>query len=111
MAENLAIKKLDKMQTKKINLSNIYYIFVWAQIAFGISLFLLDFYEPKTLIILGAVINAFAMFVHIGLVFWLNHTILPKPFRPSWIRKIILGIIFCFFGFFSGLVLLDKLPW
>jgi len=117
MAENLAIKKLDKKRDntpgastsgEKINLSKIYYNFVWAQIVFGIILFLFNFYEPKTLIILGAVINAFAMFVHIGLVFWLNHTILPKVFRPGWTRKIIMIIIFLFFGFFSALVLLDK---
>lgn len=107
MAENAAIKK---MKTKKdgINLSKIYYIFVWAQIAFGIILFLLDFHEPKTLIVLGAVINAVAMFVHLGLVFILNHKILPKPFRPGWIRKIIMSIIFAFFGFFCIFVLLSQ---
>ena len=109
MAENFAIKRLDKEKGGKINLSKIYYIFVWAQIAFGIILFLFNIYEPKTLIILGAVINAFAMFVHIGLVFWLNHSVLPKVFRPGWTRKIIMTIIFLFFGFFSTLVLLDKI--
>jgi len=109
MAENLAIRKLDDRNSKRINLSKIYFVFVWAQIAFGIILFLFNIYEPKTLIILGAVINAFAMFVHIGLVFWLNHSVLPKVFRPSWIRKIIMIVIFLFFGFFSALVLADKL--
>jgi len=108
MAENLAIKKLHGKKEGKINLSKIYYYFVWAQIAFGIILFLFNIYEPKTLIILGAVINAFAMFVHLGLVFWLNHKILPKVFRPGWIRKIIIGIIFVFFGIFSFIVLWNK---
>ena len=109
MAENLAIKKLHGQERGKINLSKIYYSFVWAQIAFGIILFLFNIYEPKTLIILGAVINAFAMFVHLGLVFWLNNKILPKVFRPGWIRKIIIGIIFIFFGVFSFIVLWDKI--
>ena len=109
MAENFAIKKLARQKNKKINLSKIYFTFVWAQIAFGVILFLFNIYEPKTLIILGAVINAFAMFVHIGLVFWLNHSVLPKVFRPGWIRKIIMVIIFLFFGFFSALVLFDKI--
>ncbi len=108
MAENVAIKKLKDKQDS-INLSKIYYTFVWVQIAFGILLFLFNIYEPKTLIILGAVINAVAMFVHIGLVFILNHKILPKPFRPGWIRKIIMTIIFLFFGFFCIVVLLSKL--
>jgi hypothetical protein len=109
MAENFAIKKLHGKKEGKINLSKIYYYFVWAQIAFGIILFLFNFYEPKTLIVLAAVINAFAMFVHLGLVFWLNHTVLPKVFRPALWRKIIIGIIFVFFGIFSGFVIWDKL--
>jgi len=108
MAENFAIKKLDGKKEGKINLSKIYYSFVWAQIIFGIILFLFNIYEPKTLIILGAVINAFAMFVHIALVFWLNHKFLPKVFRPILWRKIIIGIIFLFFGVFSFIVLCNK---
>lgn len=109
MAENLAIKRLAKKEEKKINLSKIYYGFVWAQILFGITLFLFNIYEPKTLIILGAVINAFAMFVHLALVYWLNNKTLPKVFRTSWWRRIIIFIIFIFFGIFSFIVLADKL--
>lgn len=109
MAENLAIKKLHGKKDGKINLSKIYYSFVWAQILFGILLFLFNIYEPKTLIILGAVINAFAMFVHIALVFWINNKILPKVFRPKLWRKIIIGIIFIFFGIFSTYVLYNYL--
>ncbi len=109
MAENFAIRKLRGQERGKINLSKIYYNFVWAQIGFGIILFLFNFYEPKTLIVLGAVINAFAMFVHLALVFWLNHRSLPKVFRPTVLRKIIIGIIFIFFGIFSFVVLKDKI--
>ena len=109
MAENAAIAKLKKNPEGEINLSKIYYFFVWAQILFGVILFLCNIYEPKTLIILGAVINAFAMFVHIGLVAWLNRKSLPKVFRPNLFRKIAIAVIFVFFGFFSVMVLLDKL--
>ncbi|KKQ27510.1 MAG: hypothetical protein US42_C0008G0021 [Candidatus Magasanikbacteria bacterium GW2011_GWC2_37_14] len=109
MAENIAISKLRTNPNKDINLSKIYFIFVWAQITFGVILFLCNLYEPKTLIILGAVINAFAMFVHVGLVTWLNHKSLPKVFQPNLFRKIAIAIIFIFFGFFSALVLLEKL--
>lgn len=109
MAENFAIKKLHGKKEGKINLSKIYYSFVWAQIVFGIVLFLFNFYEPKTLIVAGAVINAFAMFVHLALVSLLNLKSLPKVFRPSLWRKIIIGIIFIFFGIFSFIVLWDKL--
>jgi len=109
MAENVAIKIQERDSEKHINLSKIYYIFVWAQIAFGVTLFLLNFTEPKTLIILGAVINAFAMFVHIGLTSWTNHKLLPKSCKPGLIRRLIMLVIFLFFGFFSGVVFWDKL--
>ena len=109
MAENAAIALVKKNPHDKIHLSKIYFIFVWAQIAFGIILFMFNIYEPKTLIILGAVINAFAMFVHTGLVAWLNRRSLPKVFQPGRFRKAAIAIIFGFFGFFSALVLLDKL--
>jgi hypothetical protein len=109
MAENYAEKKLGKNQDSKINLSRIYYTFLWAQIAFGITLFLFNIHEPKTLLVLGAVINAFAMFIHLALVAILNYKTLPKIFHPSWPRKLILLIIFLFFGYFSFLVLGDKL--
>ncbi|HPN15415.1 MAG TPA: Nramp family divalent metal transporter [bacterium] len=109
MAENYAAKKLGRNPDGVINLSKIYYVFLWAQIAFGIILFLFNIYEPKTLLVLGAVINAFAMFVHIALVSFLNHRTLQKVFQPSLARKIILLIIFLFFGYFSTIVILDKL--
>ncbi len=109
MAENYAEKKLGKNEDSKINLSKIYYTFLWAQITFGIILFLFNIHEPKTLLVLGAVINAFAMFIHLALVAILNYKTLPKIFHPSWPRKLILLIIFLFFGYFSFLVLGDKL--
>jgi len=108
MAENLALKKQEKTKNNKINLSKIYFSFLWAQIAFGVILFLFNFYEPKQLIVLGAVINAIAMFVHIGLVAWLNNRHLPNLFRPSLVRKIVIAVIFIFFGFFSSFVLFSN---
>lgn len=109
MAENYAAKKLGRNPDGVINLSKIYYVFLWAQITFGIILFLFNIHEPKTLLVLGAVINAFAMFVHIALVSFLNYKTLHKVFQPSWIRKFIMLGIFFFFGYFSVIVLLDKL--
>ncbi len=101
MAENYALRKIDATNKKKINLSHIYYTFLWAQIAFGIILFLSDFKEPLTLLVFGAVINAVAMFVHLGMVNWMNFKVLPKEVQASWWRKAIIAIIFLFFGVFS----------
>lgn len=108
MAENTAIYQIKKTGKKKIALSKIYFSFLWAQIAFGVILFAFGISEPKTLLILGACLNAIAMFVHIGLVSWLNYRSLPKCFQPSVLRRIILLGIFIFFGFFSGIVVIDQ---
>lgn len=105
MAENYALKSMEHSGKKEIVLSRIYHIFIWAQIAFGVTLLLLNFYEPRSLIVVGAVINAWAMIVHIALVAYLNRKALPKIFRPVLWRKIVMALIFIFFlGF--GLVTL-----
>ncbi|MFC1685611.1 Nramp family divalent metal transporter [Nanoarchaeota archaeon] len=109
MAENFALKKLGKNKEGTINMSKIYFIFLWAQIGFGILLFLLNLYEPLVLIIIGAVINAFAMFVHVGLVNWMNYKVLPKEVQASIIRKVMMVGIFLFLGIFSAVTLWDKL--
>lgn len=109
MSENAAIEKLRRSGDKKVALSKIYYIFVWAQIAFGITLFLFNFYEPKSLIVLGAVINAFAMLVHTILVTILNRRSLAKVFQPKLWRKIIIYIIIAFFAVFSAIVFKAQL--
>lgn len=104
MAENWALRR---GQPSDVNLSKIYGVFLWAQIAFGCTLFALGIHEPKNLIVAAAVMNAVAMFVHIGLVSWLNYRTLPKSFQPKIWRRIIMLAIFIFFGAFSTLVLGD----
>jgi len=105
MSENAALIKLKNSQDKRLNLSKIYYRFLWGQIIFGITLFLLNFHEPKQLIITGAIINAMAMFIHIGLVNVGNWKILPKKTQPGWIRRIIMAIIFLLFAAFGFITL------
>jgi hypothetical protein len=107
VAENFAIKKLEKSESKAINLSKIYYICLWGQILLSISLFVAGFYDPVILVTVGSVINAIAMFIHVGLVNWTNHKLLPKETQaPLW-RKSIMLIIFIVFGIFSVVVLRD----
>lgn len=105
MAENTALIARRHNTEKPIHLGKIYYIFVWSQIVFGIILFLLNFKEPRQLIVLGAVINAWAMIVHIALVFYLNHKELEKEFRPPLWRKLVLVIIFLIFLGFGGVTI------
>jgi hypothetical protein len=109
MAENIAIKILGKNKKSKINLSKIYFIFLWAQICFGIILFLFNITDPKVLIVLGAVLNAIAMFVHVGLVNWMNHKIMPRELQAVWWRKMIILVVFLVFGAFSLYTVWEKL--
>ncbi len=97
MSENAALLKIGKDKKKPVHLSRLYYIFVWAQIVFGCLLFMFNFAEPKQLIVLGAVINAWAMIVHVALVFYLNHTELPPEFRPKPWRKVVMVLVFLIF--------------
>lgn len=100
MAENLLIFKKDRWEGK--NLSKIYYIFLWVQICVGIVVFLLGFGEPLSLLLLSAILNGLAMFVHIGLTLWLNKTHLEKLLQPSLPRVVIIMVAFVFFGFLSA---------
>lgn len=111
MAENTAIKKIASATDggKHINLSHIYFGFLWAQIIFGIILFAFNIAEPRLLITLGAVLNAISMFVHIGLVNWTNKKLLPTPLQPGLARRILIIFIFIFFGGFSTLIVWDSI--
>ena len=100
MAENLAVIKLKKAE-ETINLSRLYYLFLWSQIAVGILIFLLFETNPLQLVIIAAVLNAVAMFVHVGMVNWMNYKVLPKELQPGALRRLIMIGIFIFFGFFS----------
>lgn len=106
MSENFASLQMKK--ARPVNLSRLYYIFLWVQILFGIVVFSFGLKEPLTLLILGAVINAVCMFVHIGLVNVLNYKELPRVIQPHWFRRLVIVIAFIFFGIFSGITIWDK---
>lgn len=107
MTENVLLA-LNK--TKNIRVPIIYYSILWLQIIFGVIVFLAGFSEPRTLITIGAVINAVAMFFGIGLTLFLNLKFLPRELQPSLIRRIILSGSFLFFGIFSIITLVFNLP-
>ncbi len=106
-SENYAARAMKRGQNPAI--SRLYYLFLWAQILFGIVVFGSGFKEPLTLLILGAVINAVCMFVHIALVNILNYRELPREIQPHLFRRVMIIIAFIFFGIFSGITFWDKL--
>ena len=66
-----------------------------------IVIFLLGFKEPLTLVVIGAVMNAFSMFIYTGFVLRLNTKSLPKEVSPSLLRRVMLFGAFLFYGGFS----------
>ncbi len=106
LAENVVIAGQRKLSEN--NIPKVYYGVLWAQITAGVIILLSGFTEPLALLTLAAVLNAFAMFVHIGLMLWLNMTSLEKPLRPSLIRIGAMLLAFLVYGGFSLYVLYDK---
>lgn len=100
ISENIILTRPHKFSTR--TLPKAYYSVLWAQIIFGIIVFSFGFKDPRALVTLSAVINALAMFIHIGLTFLLNIKTLPKQLAPSIVRKILIVGIFIFFGVFSS---------
>lgn len=99
LAENLTLSMESYFPSKTIRRN--FYIFLWLQIILGIIIISMGFTQPLSLLILAAVLNAGAMFVHIGLTLWLNLTKLEKELRPSALRVSIMIFAFLFFGFFT----------
>jgi hypothetical protein len=88
------------LKKKPGNLSKTYFIALWLQIFFGIMVFSLGFNQPQQLIILGATLNAFAMFIYTGILLYLNNFKLPQALRPHPVRNTILISAFFFLGYF-----------
>jgi hypothetical protein len=84
-----------------ISIRRNFYIFLWLQIFLGIAVLAGGFTQPLALLTLSAVLNAVAMFVHIGLVLFLNLHSLEGPIRPSWFRVLAMVAAFVFFGYFT----------
>lgn len=99
MSENLLIMMRSRWGTNL--LPKIYYSFLWAQILFGIVIFTTKLREPLFLLTLAAVINAMAMFVHIGATLSLNLRTLEKHVAPGLFRVLVMAFSFLFFGYFT----------
>jgi hypothetical protein len=106
LSENLALAN-DKIKGK--NISKTYYIVLWIQIFSGVAIYALGLNEPLQLITISAVLNAFAMFVHVGMTLATNMTLLEKQIRPKLARIVAMGMAFLFYGGFSIYTLVDKL--
>ncbi len=107
ISENIALAFKDKVEVSKMPL--IYYASVWVTIIFGIIILSLGAKQPQFLIVIGAVINAFCMFIFAGLLMPVNNRFLPDQVKaPVW-RQRLIWAIFVGLGFFSITVILDQI--
>jgi hypothetical protein len=106
ITENIVLMNLNDGREGKI--SKIYYTTLWLQIIFGITIFLTGFNEPRSLVVLGAVINASAMFVSFLLILLLNTRALHPLLRPNTLRRGMLVLAFLFFGVFVSYAILSA---
>ena len=107
ISENVILASALKIKDKDV--PKVYYGTLWLMIASGVVIFLSGFTQPLQLLILAAVLNAFAMFVHVGLTLWLNKTSLAKPIRPNGFRTSVMMFAFLFYGGFSAYVIYDQI--
>ncbi|MCK5588772.1 MAG: Nramp family divalent metal transporter [Candidatus Pacebacteria bacterium] len=86
---------------KKLDHNKIYIYAVLIQVLFGVMVFSFGFTEPKSLIILGAIINAVVMgFMAIFLII-LNKKFLPKSYQINKLSLIVLSLAsFIYFSLF-----------
>ena len=101
--------KVGPFRRSRVGLSQLYFGVVWALIGFGIAVLTAGFDRPLTLIILSAALNGFVMFLYSGLLLWMNLRSFRGPLRPSPVRIVALVGSILFFGYFSGLTLMDQL--
>lgn len=99
LSENLVLTKPNNLNEKSMR--KFYYGVLWAQIITASLVVLFGISQPKQLLIISAVLNAFAMFIHSGLTLWLNHTLLHKSVRPNVFRTSVMILAFVFYGGFS----------
>ncbi len=98
LAENLVLFS-NKIAEK--NIPKVYYAFLWLQVVAGALILFSGITQPLLLITIAAVLNAFAMFVHVGLTLWLNLTTLEKAIRPNLFRISMMLVAVLFYGGFS----------
>lgn len=106
LSENIVLSSQGKIKDNKIPV--FYYGVLWAQITTSILILLNGFTQPLQLVITAAVLNAFAMFVHVGLTLWTNKTLLAKEIRPKLFRTIAMTTAFLFYGGFSVYIIIDR---
>lgn len=97
IAENLLLLK--HKHNESVHASKMFYLVLWCELAFSALFLYSGASEPRTLLTVGAILNAAAMMVAFILILLLNRT-LPSLIRPAWPRQLMLVLAACFFVYF-----------
>jgi len=98
IAENILLLKYNVNQ--EVNASKMFYIVLWSELAFSVLFLFAGIIEPRSILTLGAILNAAAMMVAFALILFLNLRSLPKTIAPSLPRRMVIITAFIFFAYF-----------
>jgi hypothetical protein len=97
IAENILLLKY--RHDEEVNASKMFYIVLWSELIFSAIFLYSGVSEPRSILTLGAILNAAAMMVAFTLILLLNRR-LPKLLRPAWHRQAMLVLATTFFLYF-----------
>ncbi|MEJ7703986.1 MAG: Nramp family divalent metal transporter [Geodermatophilaceae bacterium] len=88
--------------------SKIYFVVVWAEIAFGSIILLAGVTQPLVLLIIASSLNGIVMFVYSGLLIKLNRSVLPREIGLGGGRLVMIWWAVLFYGSFSLFTVWDQ---
>nr|BFE84133.1 hypothetical protein GCM10020093_067340 [Planobispora longispora] len=88
--------------------SRIYSLVVWFIVLFGITMLVIGFDQPITLLVISASVGGIMMFLYSVLLVILNRKLVPEAIRVRGYRMVIVLLVFAFFGYFSVLTVIDQ---
>lgn len=98
ISENLLLLKYKV--TDEVNASRMFYYVLWTELVFSAIFLFSGASEPRSLLTLGAILNAAAMMVAFVLIGALNTITIPKQLRPPRARILVLGTAVLCFAYF-----------
>lgn len=90
--------------------SRIYMAVVWGMIVVGSLILLFAVDQPVTLVIIASSLSGVVMFIYSILLIQLNRKALPRAIKVRGYRLGVLIISVLFFGYFSAVYIIDKVP-
>ncbi len=88
--------------------SRLYFITVWAMIAFGSAILLIGVDQPLLLLVIASALNGLVMFVYSMLLLKLNRGVLPREIGLRGVRFAAIIWAVAFYGFFSVILVIDQ---